>query len=73
MAQILIKGFMATVELIVDPDDDEGGVLARCIEHSEFDGRLISPGDCTWAMPFSSWSDAICTPFAEHHADTGRQ
>lgn len=66
MAKVLVIGSMAQVEILTDPEDEEL-VLAKCDDHSVFDGRLAPPGDCSWEDRFDSTDDAIAG--AEQHAD----
>lgn len=69
MAMLLLRGAYATVELA---RDDEDGVNASCIAHTDFDARLAPPGSCTWTGgPYDSLDDA--TEYASSHADTGDQ
>lgn len=66
MAQIIMRGTFAQIDLSGDPD---GGVLATCIEHSESDGRLAPPGNCDWSETYFTWNDAA--EYAAGHADRG--
>ena len=73
MASILIKGAMAQVELTTEYDEEgESFVIATCIEHSESDGRLAPPGNCSWKGQYDTFTDACSAPGPETHADTGR-
>ncbi len=69
MARLILKGAMADVALTVD--SLEGGIYAECIEHSESDGRLAPPGNCSWMSHYPTFADAA--DYAADHADTGRQ
>lgn len=67
MARLILIGAMAKVELTFEPL--EGGVVAVCEEHSESDGRLAPPGNCSWTKIYDDLNDA--TERAADHADTG--
>lgn len=69
MARLMLGGDMARVELTTDPED--GQVIARCDEHSPFDGRLAPPGDCSWTERYDTMDDAV--EYAADHADTTRR
>jgi hypothetical protein len=68
VAQILIKGPMATIEVTMNND---GVITAQCIEHDVCDGRLAPPGNCPREWEFSTWADAKSVPDLETHADRG--
>ena len=68
MAQLILRGDIADVELLDDPDGEQD-VTATCIYHA---GR----GDerpCAWAMRFDSMIDAVSTSYAANHADKGQE
>lgn len=65
----MITGEVAHIELTSSEDSSE--VTATCIEHAPGPDGFQAEA-CTWIMHFSSFEAAICTPFAEDHADTGR-
>jgi hypothetical protein len=67
MAQLILKGSMATIEFTSDPED--GQAIATCIEHSEADARLAPPGNCDWTERYDTLDDA--TEYAADHADRG--
>lgn len=68
MAQIIMKGVVAEIELAAD--DEEGQVLARCLSHpSESPWRVTS--GCGWTETYDDWNDA--TEYATDHADSGRR
>lgn len=69
MAQLMLGGSMARVELTVDPDN--GQVVATCDEHSPFDGRLAPAGCCSWSARYDTMGDAV--EYAADHADRGTQ
>jgi len=69
MAKLMLIGAMAQVELTTD--DEDGRVIAACAMHSESDGRLAPPGNCSWTETYDDMNDAV--NYAEDHADTGRQ
>lgn len=68
MAKIMVTGPMADVELTIE---DDGSVLALCVEHSHSDGTLAPPGDCGWSSTFADISDATHGATIENHADRG--
>ena len=68
MAQVLIVGPMALVEITWGTVDEEL-VTATCIEHSESDGRLAPPGNCSWTRDYDTTDDAI--EYSQPHAATG--
>jgi hypothetical protein len=67
MARLILQGDMADVELTRDPE--EGDVVATCVRHSEFDGRLAPAGNCAWTDRYDDMADA--TEYAADHADRG--
>ena len=67
MAQILIKGSVATVELTTEPVD--GGVIATCIGHRVETLTSLQPGACGWTDTYDDLNDA--TEYAADHADSG--
>lgn len=67
MAKLMLIGPMAHVELT--PDNEEGGVIAVCRDHSTSDGRLAPPGNCSWTEHYDTLNDA--TEYAADHADRG--
>lgn len=69
MAKLMLIGSVARVEILTDPEDEEL-VLAKCREHSIFDGRLSPPGNCDWEERYDTRGDAV--NYAADHADTGR-
>ncbi len=69
MARLMLGGVMARVELVID--DSDGGVIARCDEHSPFDSRLAPPGACSWTKIYDDLRDAV--EYAADHADRGEQ
>lgn len=68
MAKLMLIGPMAKVELTSDDEDDL--IIATCVEHSEFDGRLAPPGNCSWTERYDTTDDAW--QYAMSHADEGR-
>lgn len=67
MAQILIKGDFATVELTTNPLD--GGLTAKCIGHKIETLTSLRPGACDWTATYDDMDDA--TEYAAGHADRG--
>lgn len=67
MARLMLIGIMANVELTTD--DEDGQIIATCVEHSESDGRLAPPGNCTWSERYDDLGDA--SEYATDHADRG--
>lgn len=66
MAQIFMKGAVAEIELT--KDDEEGQVVATCIDHP---GAWKVLERCAWTQTYDDWNDA--TEYATDHADNGRQ
>jgi hypothetical protein len=69
VARIMVIGTMAKVEL--EGEFLDGGVVARCDEHSPSDSRVAPPGACAWTKTYDDWNDA--TEYAQDHADSGDQ
>jgi len=74
MADLILKGPVAKVQLSIDPS--EGTVWAACIKHGEIkrpDRLTLKPGDtgCIWIREYDDLRDAV--KYAADHADTGRQ
>lgn len=67
MAKLMLIGDMAQVELTTD--DEDGQIIATCVNHSEADGRLALPGDCAWSERYDDLGDA--SEYATDHADRG--
>lgn len=67
MAQILLKGDFATVELIRNPLD--GDLTARCIGHKIETLTSLRPGACGWTATYDDLNDAC--EYAADHADRG--
>lgn len=61
MAQIIMKGSIAEIELTTD--DEDGQVIATCLGHPG------SSWECTWTERYDDWNDA--TEYATVHADRG--
>jgi hypothetical protein len=62
MAQLILKGSVATIEFTSDPED--GQTIATCTEHNP-----MSHTGCGWTERYDTLDDA--SEYAADHADRG--
>jgi hypothetical protein len=66
MAQLILKGSFATIELTSDPEDSQ--TVATCIEHQPSPTGWPEKG-CDWTEHYDTLDDAA--EYAAGHADRG--